>query len=84
MTNRTRVTIVNSGNGDAGNMLLTDTLPAEVDFAYWVQQSGAVYDSGPPEEITWNGTLASPANRFPSLIKSLYRSLCNSNLEPLF
>lgn len=45
----------NSGGQDAGGVLLTDTLPAEVDFARWVDQpigAGVTAD-----EVTWSGTV---------------------------
>jgi uncharacterized repeat protein (TIGR01451 family) len=49
------VVLSNDGAGPATGVLLTDTLPAEVDFAHWVEQpSGASAIGG---EITWNGTV---------------------------
>ncbi len=48
------IALANSGTVSDTNVYLTDTLPAEVDFAYWIDQpSGASGTS----EITWNGTL---------------------------
>lgn len=47
------VTLSNTGIKDAaGGTLLTDTLPSEVAFEHWVQQSGADEAS---DQITWNG-----------------------------
>ncbi len=45
----------NNGTGTAFNTFLTDTLPGEVDFARWIDQSGAAINS---DQITWNGTVA--------------------------
>jgi hypothetical protein len=49
------VVLSNSGAADANGVLLTDTLPSEVDFSRWVQQSGA---NETADLITWNGTVA--------------------------
>ena len=49
------VTLSNTGIKDAASgTLLTDTLPTEVDFAGWVQQSGADVAS---DQLTWSGTV---------------------------
>ncbi len=52
------VVLSNSGAGDALGVVLTDALPAEVTFGGWVQQKGAIYESG---VITWTGTVAGSA-----------------------
>ncbi len=52
------VKMTNTGPVGAAVVLLTDTLPTEVDFVRWVSQNGASYASGPPEQITWNGPIA--------------------------
>ncbi len=52
------VVLSNGGAGDAIGVVLTDALPAEVTFGGWVQQNGAVHESG---IITWTGDLASGA-----------------------
>jgi len=44
----------NIGSGNADSVVFTDTLPAEVDFAYWVENPAA---SVANDEITWNGTV---------------------------
>ncbi|OQY48537.1 MAG: hypothetical protein B6242_02020, partial [Anaerolineaceae bacterium 4572_78] len=44
----------NTGFADAISTMLTDTLPAEVDFSHWLTQSGA---SLAADEITWSGTM---------------------------
>ncbi|HNT25953.1 MAG TPA: hypothetical protein PKM21_16405, partial [Anaerolineales bacterium] len=49
------VTLSNSGAGDAANLTLTDTLPAEVNFGSWINMPYGTARSG--DEITWNGTL---------------------------
>ena len=51
------VAMTNSGPADAGGTLLTDTLPVSTTFAHWLAQAGAGFDPGPPEQITWNGTV---------------------------
>jgi uncharacterized repeat protein (TIGR01451 family) len=44
-----------SGTG----VLLSDTLPADVSFSHWVvSPTGVSYDPGPPEAITWTGTIS--------------------------
>ena len=49
------LTLTNTGGADDANALLTDTLPAEVDFARWiVQPTGAAFSA---DEITWSGTV---------------------------
>ena len=49
------VTLSNTGIKDAASgTLLTDTLSTEVDFARWVQQSGADVAS---DQITWSGAV---------------------------
>jgi uncharacterized repeat protein (TIGR01451 family) len=45
----------NSGLVSDTNVLLTDTLPAEVDFAYWVEEPANTTVSN--DEITWSGTV---------------------------
>ena len=52
------VILGNSGQTDATSTLLTDTLPLSTTFARWVAQAGASFDAGPPQEITWSGTVA--------------------------
>ncbi len=52
------IVLSNSGAGDALGVVLTDALPAEVTFGGWVQQKGAIYESG---VITWTGTVAGGA-----------------------
>ncbi len=50
------VVLDNSGPLDANGVLLTDTLPSEVDFACWVvQPAGASVDTN--DQITWSGTV---------------------------
>jgi uncharacterized repeat protein (TIGR01451 family) len=40
-------------------VLLRDILPAEVSFFRWVASpTGAGYDPGPPEALTWTGTIS--------------------------
>ena len=48
------VVLMNVGVLDAEDVLLTDTLPAEVEFAHWVDQNGAVRDG---DVITWTGAV---------------------------
>lgn len=49
------VTLANAGGTDDANTLLTDTLPAEVDFARWINQpTGAAVSA---DEITWSGAV---------------------------
>ncbi|MCB0108416.1 MAG: DUF11 domain-containing protein, partial [Caldilineaceae bacterium] len=51
------VVLNNSGSAYAYGATLTDSLPADVAFAGWLQQpSGAAYQSG-PHAITWTGTV---------------------------
>ncbi|MDY7075372.1 MAG: choice-of-anchor D domain-containing protein [Chloroflexota bacterium] len=45
----------NTGAGDSGDTLLTDTLPVSTTFAYWVAQPADATESG--DQITWNGTV---------------------------
>ena len=52
------VILGNSGPTGATSTLLTDTLPLKTTFARWVAQAGASFDAGPPQEITWSGTVA--------------------------
>jgi uncharacterized repeat protein (TIGR01451 family) len=40
---------------DEAGALLTDTLPAEVDFGHWIEQPGGASQSD--DQITWSGTL---------------------------
>ena len=50
------VVLENEGAIGEPGVSLTDTLPSEVDFAYWVEQpAGAVENSG---QITWAGAVA--------------------------
>ena len=49
------VVLSNSGTFSDTNVLFTDTLPAEVDFASWVEQPSGTSESG--DEITWSGTV---------------------------
>lgn len=53
------ITLDNSGTQPANGVLLTDTLPAAVDFGGWVQQSGAAVVN---DEITWSGNLSTGAS----------------------
>ena len=53
------VTLENSGDQPAISILITDTLPAALDFGGWVQQSGATVAN---DEITWSGDLAAGAS----------------------
>ena len=48
------LTLQNNGSQPASGVVLTDTLPTEIDFGSWVQQSGASIAN---DEITWNGDL---------------------------
>jgi len=50
-------TLVLSNSGDIADptVVLTDTLPAEVTFARWVENHGAVVNS---DRLTWSGSLA--------------------------
>jgi uncharacterized repeat protein (TIGR01451 family) len=52
------IVLNNSGGADAHGVPLTDTLPLKTTFARWVAQAGASFDPGPPQEITWSGTVA--------------------------
>jgi uncharacterized repeat protein (TIGR01451 family) len=52
-------TLSNTGDGAATGVLITDVLPAGVDFGGFVQQNGAAYGSG---VITWSGTLNAGAS----------------------
>ncbi len=49
--------MANSGNISDPNVSLTDTLPSEVDFAYWINQPLDATANG--DQITWNGEVAS-------------------------
>jgi uncharacterized repeat protein (TIGR01451 family) len=49
------VALNNNGELDAANVLFTDTLPAEVDFARWVDQPAGANEAA--DEVTWNGTV---------------------------
>jgi L-ribulokinase len=53
------IVLSNSGAGDALGVVLTDALPAEVTFGGWVQQNGAIHESG---VITWTGAVAGGAH----------------------
>ncbi len=48
------ITLTNSGSLSATNTLITDTLPTEVNFIRWIEQSAAMETS---DEITWTGTV---------------------------
>ncbi|MBN2002093.1 MAG: ExeM/NucH family extracellular endonuclease [Anaerolineae bacterium] len=51
------LTLANSGALNDASVFLTDTLPAAVDFAYWITQpAGAVVAAG---QLTWNGAVNS-------------------------
>jgi uncharacterized repeat protein (TIGR01451 family)/CSLREA domain-containing protein len=50
------VVLSNSDLVDATDVLLTDTLPAQVDFASWIKQPNGATESD--DEITWNGHVA--------------------------
>ena len=49
------ITLQNIGSQPANGVVLTDTLPAAVDFGGWIQQSGA---SVVNDDISWSGNLA--------------------------
>jgi uncharacterized repeat protein (TIGR01451 family) len=49
----------NNGSSDAIGVLLTDTLPVEVDFDHWIERPGGAGAGG--DEITWRGTVAAGA-----------------------
>ncbi len=49
------LTLENVGTGDEPTALLTDTLPTEVDFAYWIDQPAGATETS--DEITWNGSI---------------------------
>jgi len=53
------LTLQNSGWQPASSVLLTDTLPTELDFGGWVQQSGANVTGN---EITWTGDLSAQSS----------------------
>ena len=46
--------VLSNTGADDPAVLVTDTLPAEVDFAGWIEQSGAEVDN---DVITWDGAL---------------------------
>ncbi len=48
------ITLQNNGTYAANGVMLTDTLPAAVNFGGWLQQSGAAVAN---DEITWMGNL---------------------------
>ena len=51
------ILLINSGDGDAEDVDLSDELPAKVDFAGWIDQpAGAGVDT--QSELTWNRTVA--------------------------
>ena len=53
------VNLANSGTIADTNVYVTDTLPSEVDFAYWIEEpTGAVVSA---DQLTWNGTVDSDA-----------------------
>ncbi len=47
------VTMNNSGEADALGVVMTDTLPPEVDFGGWVSQGSAQLPPPPNDEIVW-------------------------------
>jgi uncharacterized repeat protein (TIGR01451 family) len=49
------ITLSNSGQSEAANTLLTDTLPVEVDFVRWIDQPAGADASG--DQLTWNGSV---------------------------
>jgi uncharacterized repeat protein (TIGR01451 family) len=49
------IILSNSGLGDALGVVMTDDLPAQVDFAGWVQQSGATEAN---DTIAWTGAIS--------------------------
>ncbi|HOU13612.1 MAG TPA: hypothetical protein PKZ84_10895, partial [Anaerolineae bacterium] len=53
------ITLDNSGDAPAAGVLLTDTLPVEVDFGGWVAQNDATVTA---DVLTWSGDLADGAN----------------------
>jgi uncharacterized repeat protein (TIGR01451 family) len=48
----------NSGAGGAAGVLLTDTLPSEVDFARWITGGQPVGASVIDDYLSWNGSIA--------------------------
>ncbi|MFC2030577.1 FG-GAP-like repeat-containing protein [Chloroflexota bacterium] len=51
------VVLSNSGEADAWDSALTDTLPDEVNFARWIERPAGAFVSD--DEITWNGMVES-------------------------
>ncbi|MCP4590674.1 MAG: DUF11 domain-containing protein [bacterium] len=49
------VTLQNDGESLASGVLLSDTLPSQVGFDHWLQQSGATLAAG--NMISWTGTV---------------------------
>ena len=49
------ISLANTGGAEDANVLLTDTLPTEVDFARWIEQPAGAVVSG--DEITWSGAV---------------------------
>ncbi len=61
------VVLSNSGAGHGTGVLLTDTLPSQVDFARWVVQPASADETN--DQITWNGTVtASTAITFTFVV----------------
>jgi uncharacterized repeat protein (TIGR01451 family) len=52
------LTLDNAGDAAATGVVLTDVLPAEVDFGGWVQQGGAIRAG---DTVTWTGDVAATA-----------------------
>ncbi len=50
------IALINGGELDANNVLFTDTLPTEVDFAQWIDQP--IGANAAADEVTWNGTVS--------------------------
>jgi len=55
------ITLANSGDAPATGVLLTDTLPVEVDFGGWIAQNGATVTA---DMLTWSGDLAAGTTTF--------------------
>ncbi|MGC9395000.1 MAG: ExeM/NucH family extracellular endonuclease [Anaerolineae bacterium] len=53
------LTLANSGTIADTNVYVTDTLPGEVNFAYWIVQPAGADVSA--DQLTWNGTVESVA-----------------------
>lgn len=64
------ITLSNGSVFDANNVVFTDTLPGEVDFARWVEQPAGANVSA--DEITWTGLVpANDAVRFTFVVNHI-------------